>query len=175
MLLFDTGAIIISRMEIKITLGLTPSFEHLIKEIIMATDIQKIDEILANTQKILTAVSAISAPVVDFTPVLTPLTAIAAQLTDLQNDLDDTLPVVTAVSPTTGAIAGNQPFTLTGTGFTGATAVTVGTVPATNVAVANDTSLTFTSPAVPAGTLDVTVTTPAGVSLTSSADQITLS
>ena len=83
------------------------------------------------------------------------------------------VPVVTAISPTTGAIAGNQPFTLTGTGFTGATVVSFGTVAGTNLVVTSDTSITVTSPAIAAGVVDVTVTTPGGVSALSTADQVT--
>jgi hypothetical protein len=67
--------------------------------------------------------------------------------------------------------------TISGTGFTGATAVAFGTtaVDAGSFTVVTDTSITTTSPAVPAGTgtVDVTVTTPAGASATSSADQFT--
>ena len=63
-------------------------------------------------------------------------------------------------------------MTITGTGFTGATAVDFGTTAATNVTVVNDTTITVVSPA-GTGTVDVTVTTPAGTSPTSSADQFT--
>ena len=62
--------------------------------------------------------------------------------------------------------------TITGTGFTGATAVDFGTTAATGVTVVNDTSITATSPA-GTGTVDVTVTTPSGTSATSAADQFT--
>ena len=60
--------------------------------------------------------------------------------------------------------------TIMGTSFTGATAVDFGTVPATNVTVVNDTTITADSPA-GTGTVDVTVTTPVGTSATSTADQ----
>ena len=50
--------------------------------------------------------------------------------------------------------------TITGTGFTGATAVDFGTTAATSVTVVSDTSITADSPA-GTGTVDVTVTTPA--------------
>jgi hypothetical protein len=81
-------------------------------------------------------------------------------------------PVVTAISPTTGSMAGGTLVTITGTSFTGATAVDFGTVPATNVTVVNDTMITANSPAA-TGTVDVTVTTPSGTSATSPADQFT--
>ena len=63
-------------------------------------------------------------------------------------------------------------MTITGTGFTGATAVDFGATAATNVTVVNDTTITADSPA-GTGTVDVTVTTPAGTSATSAADQFT--
>ena len=63
-------------------------------------------------------------------------------------------------------------MTITGTGFTGATAVDFGTTPATDVTVVSDTTITADSPA-GTGTVDVTVTTPAGASATSPADQFT--
>jgi hypothetical protein len=85
------------------------------------------------------------------------------------------LPVVSAVSPTAVAVAGGTPLTLTGTGFTGATAVDVGTAPATSVVVVSDTSITCDSPALAAGTYDCTVVGPNDTSATSAADQVTAS
>jgi hypothetical protein len=83
-------------------------------------------------------------------------------------------PVVTAVSPNTGSISGGDTVTITGTGFTGATAAHFGAVAATGVTVVNDTSLTVISPATTTtGVVDVTVTTPLGTSATSEADQFT--
>jgi hypothetical protein len=82
-------------------------------------------------------------------------------------------PTVTAVSPTTGTSAGGTSVTVTGTSFTGATAVDFGTTAATNFDVVSATSLTATSPAESAGSIDVTVTTPGGVSAKSSADKYT--
>jgi large repetitive protein len=81
-------------------------------------------------------------------------------------------PTVSAVDPTHGPAAGDTLVTITGTGFTGATAVDFGTAPATNLTVVSDTSLTVDSPA-GTGTVDVTVTTPSGTSATSSHDQFT--
>ena len=57
-------------------------------------------------------------------------------------------------------------MTITGTGFTGATAVDFGTTAATSFTVVNDTTITADSPA-GTGTVDVTVTTPGGTSATS--------
>lgn len=80
------------------------------------------------------------------------------------------VPTVTGVSPTND-VSGNQ-VTVTGTGFTASTAVQFGTVGASSLAIASDTQLTVTSP-VGTGVVDVTVSTPAGTSATSTADQFT--
>jgi hypothetical protein len=82
-------------------------------------------------------------------------------------------PVVTAVSLDSGTTAGGTTVNVTGTGFTGATAVDFGSTPGTDVVVNSDTSVTVTSPAEPAWSTDVTVTTGAGTSATSSADTYT--
>jgi hypothetical protein len=82
-------------------------------------------------------------------------------------------PVVSEVSPDTGFTTGMTPVTITGSGFTGATAVDFGGVPATNVMDVTDTTITADSPAGSAGAVDVTVTAPGGLSATSPADQYT--
>jgi hypothetical protein len=83
-------------------------------------------------------------------------------------------PTVTGVSPTSGPVAGGGTVTVTGTGFTNVSKVSFGTVPASNLAVASDTQLAVTSPPAAAARLvDVTVTTPAGTSAASPADQYT--
>jgi hypothetical protein len=82
-------------------------------------------------------------------------------------------PVVTGVSPGSGPVAGGDTVTVTG-GFTNATRVSFGTVTTTNLNVASDTQLIVPSPAATtSGTVDMTVTTPAGTSATSVADQFT--
>ena len=83
-----------------------------------------------------------------------------------------TAPAVTGLSPSSGPEAGGTLVTITGTSFTGATAVDFGTTAATNVTVVNDTTITADSPA-GTGTVDVTVITPAGTSATSPADHFT--
>src|SRR5205807_1017049 len=57
-------------------------------------------------------------------------------------------------------------------GFTGASAVKFGTTNA-SFTVGSATSISATAPAGAAGTVDITVTTPAGTSATSAADQFT--
>ena len=82
-------------------------------------------------------------------------------------------PTVTGISPSSGSTAGGTSVTITGTGFTGATAVNFGKTAATGFIVKSDTSITSSSPASSACTVDVTVTTGGGTSATSSADQFT--
>ena len=82
-------------------------------------------------------------------------------------------PAVTGVTATSGPLAGGATVTITGTGFTGATAVNFGTVAATNVVVVSATQITATSPAEAAGTVDVKVTGPGGTSATVTADHYT--
>jgi hypothetical protein len=64
--------------------------------------------------------------------------------------------------------------TITGTGFTDATAAKFGSTTAKSFTVNSATSITAVSPK-GRGTVDVTVTTPAGTSPTGAADQFTYS
>ncbi len=73
-------------------------------------------------------------------------------------------PTVTKVSPNKGPAAGGTTVTITGTGFTGTTAVDFGSTPALEFHVNSATSITATSPADSAGAADVRVTTPSGQS-----------
>jgi hypothetical protein len=82
-------------------------------------------------------------------------------------------PVVTGVNPGSGPASGGTTVTIAGSGFTGATAVSFGSVAATSVTVVAGTQITATAPAQSAGAVDVTVTTPDGTSPTSGADQYT--
>ena len=82
-------------------------------------------------------------------------------------------PVVTAVSPTSGPTAGTTAVSITGSGFTEATAVHFGTMASTLFTVNSDTSITAYSPAEWGSTVDVTVATAGGTSATSAADQYT--
>ena len=82
------------------------------------------------------------------------------------------LPAVTGLAPDAGAPAGGAVVTITGTNFTGATAVDFGPVPATNFTVVGDTSITATAPA-GAGPVDVTVTNADGPSSIGQSDLYT--
>ena len=82
-------------------------------------------------------------------------------------------PAITSLVPATGPMAGGTTVTITGTGFTGATAVMFGALPATSFTVDSGTSITATSPAggsTVALTIGVIVTTPAGTSAPTAAD-----
>ena len=72
---------------------------------------------------------------------------------------------ISSVSPDHGPTSGGTQVTITGTGFTGSTAVHFGSTPATSFHVASDTSITAVAP--PGhGKVAVSVTTPAGVTST---------
>ncbi|MGA5699741.1 beta strand repeat-containing protein [Peterkaempfera bronchialis] len=72
-------------------------------------------------------------------------------------------PVISTVAPNQGPVTGGNSVTLTGSGFTGATAVHFG---AANAAftVVSGTQVTAFAPAGTAGTVNVTITTPGGTS-----------
>jgi hypothetical protein len=80
-------------------------------------------------------------------------------------------PTVTRVVPNFGPATGGTEVAITGTGFTTATAVDFGFA-GTSFIVKSDTKITAVTPA-GTGTVDVTVTTPEGISAVTSADQFT--
>jgi len=82
------------------------------------------------------------------------------------------IPAVTGRVPTTGTVSGGTSVAITGSGFTGATAVRFGVTSAASYTVNSATSITAISPA-GTGTVDITVTTPGGTSTTSAADLYT--
>jgi len=75
-----------------------------------------------------------------------------------------TVPSVTSVAPTSGPAVGGTAVTLTGTNFVSGASVSFGGTTATNVVVASNTSITATTPAHAAGTVNVVVTNPDGQS-----------
>lgn len=74
------------------------------------------------------------------------------------------VPTLTSVTPSSGPPSGGTVVVLTGTGLTGATAVSFGGTPATLFTVNSDTQITVLTPAHSAGTVQITVTTPGGTS-----------
>lgn len=83
-------------------------------------------------------------------------------------------PTVTAVSPSSGPLAGGTAVTLTGTDLAGASAVTFGGRPGTQLQVLSDTQLTVTAPAGAAdGAVEILVTTPGGSSAPTTAASFT--
>ncbi len=76
--------------------------------------------------------------------------------------LFEAAPTVSSVSPNAGPHAGGQTVTITGTNFTGATAVKFGTTPATSFTVVNSTTIHAVTPAHAAGAIHAFVTTPSG-------------
>ena len=103
---------------------------------------------------------------------------VAASLFASTCDANAQAPTVTAVSPNTGTAANYNlaNITITGTNFTNVTGVSFGGVAALDAVVNSSTSITATAQAVGvngARTVDVTVTTTAGTSPVSAADQFT--
>jgi hypothetical protein len=83
-------------------------------------------------------------------------------------------PSITAVSPDSGPLAGGNKIRITGAGLYGATSVMFGSVAATTFKPdSRGTRMTVTVPAQGAGTVNIVITTPGGVSTTTSTDQYT--
>ena len=125
--------------------------------------------VVSNTQLTVTAPpgSAGPATVTVTSPLGTASTSAANQYT-----YADT-PVVSGISPASGPNGGGTSVTITGSSLTGVTAVSFGTAAATNVIVESDSAIVATAPAHADGTVDVTVTNPAGTSAAVAADQYT--
>ncbi len=71
-------------------------------------------------------------------------------------------PTIAAVTPSVGLLVGGNSVVITGTNFTGATSVSFGGTPAPSFTIDSATMITATTPARPAGVVDVVVTTPGG-------------
>ena len=67
------------------------------------------------------------------------------------------MPTIKDINPTFGRTAGGEPVTITGTNFTNAKSVKIGHVTVHNMVIVNDTTITFTTPAEPAGWKSVSV------------------
>lgn len=77
-------------------------------------------------------------------------------------------PTVSAISPSSGSASGQTGFTLTGTGFTGATSVLFDGVPAVGLNVVSSTQVTGVTPAHAAGAADIRIETPLGAAVVES-------
>ena len=73
-------------------------------------------------------------------------------------------PFIASVAPGQGTIVGGTPITISGAYFTGATSVTIGGAPATNMIVVSSTTITAVTPAHAAGSVSITITTPSRTS-----------
>ena len=73
-------------------------------------------------------------------------------------------PFIASVAPGQGTIVGGTPITISGAYFTGATSVTIGGAPATNLVVVSPTTITAVTPAHAAGSVSITITTPSRTS-----------
>ena len=80
---------------------------------------------------------------------------------------------INKLEPTAGTDLGGTTVTITGVKFTGATAVTFGTVPATSFTVIDDTVITAVSPEQSSGSVFVTVTTPDGTTAETDSSKFT--
>jgi PGF-pre-PGF domain-containing protein len=80
---------------------------------------------------------------------------------------------ITGISPTGGRTIGGEMVTISGSGFTGASAVNFGANASPSYHVDLDTQITAVAPPNPVGTVDITVTTPGGTSPVVAADQFT--
>ncbi len=83
-------------------------------------------------------------------------------------------PILASISPTTGPPSAGNTVTVTGSYLSQVSSVSFGSIPASSFVVLSDTQLTAVAPAQPAGTaVYITVTSPGGVSSTSSSDLYT--
>ena len=82
-------------------------------------------------------------------------------------------PAIGSISPSDGSSNGHTGVVITGTNFTGASAVSFGGVAAVSFTVQSSTQIIAVAPAGTPATVNITVTGPAGVSSTSSSDQFT--
>jgi plastocyanin len=80
------------------------------------------------------------------------------------------VPAIKKVLPKKGPEEGGTAAIITGSGFTGASAVMFGATPAASFNVISDTEVSAVSPAEPKSVVDVTVTTPGGTSTVSKRD-----
>ena len=73
-----------------------------------------------------------------------------------------TTPTIQKITPRAGSTLGGNRVTIVGSGFTGATSVSFGSVAATSFSVQSDQEIVAVTPAEPVGNVDVSVVAPAG-------------
>jgi hypothetical protein len=88
------------------------------------------------------------------------------------NAVAPSLPTISSLSASSGSTAGGASIIINGTGFTSASSVTFGGV-ACAYAINSASQITATTPVEAAGTVDVQVTTPAGMSVITTSDKYT--
>jgi len=81
-----------------------------------------------------------------------------------------TTPSIQKLYPGGGTTLGGNKVTIIGAGFTGATAVSFGSIPATDYTVETDQEIVAITPAEPVGKVDVSVTAPTGATPVDPAD-----
>jgi energy-converting hydrogenase Eha subunit A len=145
-----------------------PSLRNTAHHVVVTTGATGITVTMDGTQVLTSAMTLPSQVLVGFTAATGGFNDIhQVQNVSISTGPPPPTPVVTGVSPAAGPASGGTSVTITGTGFTGATAVKFGGTAATSFSVKSDTSITATSPAGQAGAVDVTVTTPGGTSAAS--------
>jgi hypothetical protein len=82
-------------------------------------------------------------------------------------------PIITGVTPSSGPTTGGTRITITGLQMTTSTKVTFGTVAATSFHVTSATKVTAVDPPQPAGTVNITITSPKGTSIVGQLGQFT--
>jgi hypothetical protein len=103
-------------------------------------------------------------------------TTFAPAQPDARLDLSAVLrqqPGIGSIDLSSGPITGGTQVTIGGHDFTGASAVSFGSMPAASFTVNSDSSITAVSPPAPLGTVNLTVTTPLGTSPSVPVDQFT--
>ncbi|MEJ2009150.1 MAG: IPT/TIG domain-containing protein [Acidobacteriota bacterium] len=88
----------------------------------------------------------------------------SATVADAFTYATSTSPTVSSVSPNSGPVAGGPAVTVTGTNFASGATISFGGVAGLNVSFVSSTQLNATTPAHAAGTVNVAVTNPDGVS-----------
>jgi alpha-tubulin suppressor-like RCC1 family protein len=120
-----------------------------------------------NSATSITASSPAGTGVVDLV-VSTPTNTSAASTSDRFTYVPP--PAITKVTPKKGPAAGGTSVTIGGTNLAGATAVRFGATPATSFAVNSASSISAVAPAGTSGPVDISVSTPYGVSATTTSD-----